>query len=296
MNHVDANGIRLAYDTFGDEKGEPMLLIAGLGTQMIRWTPGFSESLAGRGFHVIRFDNRDAGCSTHLNDRVAPDMSMLATAALAGKKLDVPYTLRDMARDAISLLDALGVRAAHVVGRSMGGMIAQILASEHRQRVLSLTSIMSSSGNPQLPPTPADVMGMMMRPAPDPSHDWEAFAAHSLLFAKRIAGPDFPIDEQAYRSLILEEYRREHDQAGVARQLAATGDLRSDLATIEIPTLVIHGADDPLVLPACGRDTADSIPGAKFMLVEGMGHELPSPLEQRIAAAIQANAVAHEAG
>jgi pimeloyl-ACP methyl ester carboxylesterase len=293
MNYVEANGIELAYEAYGDETGEPMLLISGLGTQMIRWTSTFCESLADRGFRVMRFDNRDAGCSTHLVDVAVPDLSELVTAAMSGKKLDVPYSLRDMAEDAVGLLDALKVRAAHVVGRSMGGMIAQILASEHRQRVLSLTSIMSSNGNPQLPQTPPDVMSMMMRPGPDPDQDWEGFAAHSLQFAQRIAGSGFAVDEQAHRALILEEHRRGRGGRGAARHIAAiaaTGNLREQLASIDVPTLVIHGADDPLVPPACGRDTAEAIPGAKFMMIDGMGHEIPPALENRIAAAIHDNA------
>ena len=291
MNHVNANGMELAYESFGD--GEALLLIAGLGTQMMRWTTPFCESLAARGYRVIRFDNRDAGCSTHLRHLAAPDLGALVAAARAGQRPEVPYSLRDMAADAVALLDALGIAAAHVAGRSMGGMIAQILACEHRHRVLSLTSIMSSTGNPALPPTPPDVMAMMMRPAPDPAADWEGFAAHSVAFARRIAGKGFSFDEQSCRALIREEWQRGHDPAGTGRQIAAiaaTGDLRPQLASIAAPTLVIHGADDPLILPACGRDTVESIPGARFMLVEGMGHDLPAALEERVAAAIHGNA------
>jgi pimeloyl-ACP methyl ester carboxylesterase len=293
MNKATANGIELAYDTFGNASGEALLLVAGLGTQMIRWTAPFCQALAARGYRVIRFDNRDAGCSTHFRHLGAPDLAALMAAGAAGKRPDVPYSLRDMAVDAVGLLDALGVGAAHVVGRSMGGMIAQILACEHRQRVMSLASIMSGTGNPHLPPTPPDVMAMMMRPAPDPAADWEGFAAHSVAFARRIAGQGFAFDEQEHRALILEEWRRGHDPAGTGRQIAAiaaTGDLRPQLASIAVPTLVIHGADDPLILPGCGRDTAESIPGARFMLIEGMGHELPAALHDQVAQAIHGNA------
>jgi pimeloyl-ACP methyl ester carboxylesterase len=293
MKKLNANGVELAYDTFGDDAGEAMLLIAGLGTQMIRWAIPFCEALAARGYRVIRFDNRDAGCSTHFSHLTAPDLEALVAAAMAGKQPDVPYTLHDMAADAIGLLDALGVGAAHVVGRSMGGMIAQILACEHRERVMSLASIMSSTGNRNLPQTPPDVMAMMMRPAPDPATDQDGFVAHGLAFARRIAGKGFAFDEQAHRVLILEEWRRGHDPAGTARQIAAiaaTGDLRPRLAAITAPTLVVHGADDPLILPACGRDTAESIPGANLLLIEGIGHDLPVALHDRVVEAIHVNA------
>src|SRR4051812_25771716 len=167
MTIAKTNGIDLAYDSFGDEADEAILLIAGLGTQMIRWTVPFCEALAARGYRVLRFDNRDSGRSTHFHHCAPPDFGALAAALMAGQRPEVPYTLHDMAADAIGLLDALAINRAHVVGRSMGGMIAQIMASEHPERVLSLTSIMSSTGNPRLPQAASDVMAMMMRPAPD---------------------------------------------------------------------------------------------------------------------------------
>jgi pimeloyl-ACP methyl ester carboxylesterase len=278
MPTLTANGIRLAYDSFGHENDETVLLIAGLGTQRIRWTPAFCEALAARGFHVIRFDNRDTGGSTHLTDHPVLDFVALAATLTAGQRPQVPYTLHDMTADAVGLLDALHIDRAHVVGRSMGGMIAQMLASEHSDRVLSLTSIMSSTGNPALPGASPEVMALMMRPAPNPVDDEAGFIAHSLAFARRIAGTGYPFDEQAHRALVLEEIRRGHAPGGFARHVAAmavTGDRRAQLATITAPALVIHGAEDPLILPVCGEDTAASIPGAEFMLIAGMGHELP---------------------
>lgn len=289
MNSVNANGVQLAYDIFGRQEDEPVLLIAGLGTQMIRWTSPFCEELAARGYRVIRFDNRDAGWSTHFSDLAPPEFGALVAALMAGRRPDIPYSLHDMAADAIGLLDALSIDRAHVAGRSMGGMIAQIIASEHPDRVLSLTSIMSSTGNPALPQAAPDVMAMMMRPAPDPVSDQEGFLAHSLAFARRIAGTKFGLDEDAHRALVLEEVRRAYDPHGTARQIAAmavAGDRRSRLAAIDVPALVVHGADDPLILPACGMDTAASIPGAEFMLVEGMGHDLPPALYGTIVEAI----------
>ncbi|MEW6639799.1 MAG: alpha/beta hydrolase [Pseudomonadota bacterium] len=293
MKTLTANGITLAYDDFGDANAETILLIAGLGTQMIRWTASFCENLAARGYRVIRFDNRDAGCSTHLADHPAPDFGALAAALRAGRRPDVPYTLHDMARDTIGLLDALSITRAHLVGRSMGGMIAQVVASTCPERVLSLTSIMSSTGNPQLPSAAPDVMALMTRPAPDPSVDIEGYLDHALAFAQRINGSGYPVDIAPYRALIREEIRRAYDPAGFARQLAAiavTGDRRTALATIAAPTLVVHGADDPLIPAACGADTAAAIAGAELMLIDGMGHDLPPALEATIADAIDRTA------
>jgi len=286
MNILKANGIDLAYESFGPDNAPAILLFAGLGTQMLHWTVPFCETLVARGYRVIRFDNRDAGCSTHFTDHPAPDFNALAATLMAGQRPDVLYTLHDMARDAVGLLDALAIDRAHFVGRSMGGMIAQVAASEHPQRVLSLTSIMSSTGNPNLPSADSDIMAMLTHSAPSPFEDEAGFLAHSLAFARRIAGKGYPFDEAAHRALILEETRRAYDPGGFARQIAAiavTGDRRARLATITVPTLVVHGADDPLIPAACGRDTAAAIPGAEFLLIEGMGHDLPPELYQVVA-------------
>lgn len=293
MNIVKANGIELAYESFGDETDEAILMIAGLGTQMIRWTVPFCEALAARGYRVIRFDNRDTGCSTHFRQCPPPDFSALAAELMAGRRPDVPYTLHDMALDAIGLLDILSIDRAHVVGRSMGGMIAQIMASEHPGRVLSLTSIMSSTGNPALPQAAPEVMAMMLRPAPDPFSDEAGFLAHSIAFARRIAGKDSLFDDEEHRRLALEEVQRAYDPGGSGRQVAAmavTGDRRSRLATIGVPALVVHGADDPLIPPACGRDTAVSIPHANLLLIDGMGHDLPPAFYRTVIEAIDQTA------
>lgn len=293
MNIVKANGIELAYESLGDEADEAILLIAGLGTQMIRWTVPFCEALAARGYRVIRFDNRDTGCSTHFRQCPPPDFSALAAELMAGRRPDVPYTLHDMALDAIGLLDMLSIDQAHVVGRSMGGMIAQIMASEHPARVRSLTSIMSSTGNSALPQAAPEVMAMMMRPAPDPISDEAGFLAHSIAFARRISGKDSLFDNEAHRRLVLEEVQRAYDPGGSRRQIAAiavAGDRRSRLATITVPALVIHGADDPLVPPACGRDTAVSIPHANLLLIVGMGHDLPPAFYRTVIEAIDQTA------
>ncbi|SHF38701.1 Pimeloyl-ACP methyl ester carboxylesterase [Seinonella peptonophila] len=293
MNILKVNGVDLAYDSFGNENDEAIILISGLGTQMIRWTVPFCRILAARGFRVIRFDNRDVGCSTHFSHYQALDFDALATTLMSGQRTDIPYTLDDMSNDAIGLLDALSIDRAHFVGRSMGGMIAQIAASEYPERVLSLTSIMSSSGNPALPQSSPDVMAMMTKPAPNPFEDEAGFLAHSLSFAKRIAGTGYPFEEDTYRALILEEVQRAYDPGSVGRQIAAiavSGDRRPRLATIKVPVLVIHGVDDPLFVPACGEDTASAIPGAELMLVDGMGHDLPHQLYKVIADGIERTA------
>ncbi|MQT15604.1 alpha/beta hydrolase [Rhizobiales bacterium Sp-1] len=290
MSVSKANGIEIAWDAFGEAGDEAVLLIAGLGTQMIRWSRSFCEALAARGYRVVRFDNRDSGGSTHLAACAAPDFGALVSALVAGRRPDVPYTLGDMAADAVGLLDALGIARAHFVGRSMGGVIAQIVASEYPDRTLSLTSIMASTGNPALPQADADIMAMMMRPAPDPATDPAGYLAVRLAFARRIAGRSRPFDETLHRALLLEELRRSHDPAGTARQMAAmavAGDRRAGLGAITSPTLIIHGSEDPLIPPACGEDTARSIPNATYWLVPGMGHDVPPDLEESFVEAIR---------
>lgn len=290
---LTANGVTLAYDSFGDEAAETILLIAGLGTQMIRWAVPFCLELGTRGYRVVRFDNRDTGRSTHFTEHGAMDFAALAATLAEGRRPELAYTLDDMASDALGLLDVLSIRRANVVGRSMGGMIAQIMASEHPSHVLSLTSMMSSTGNPCLPPAAPDVLAMMMRPAPDPVWDEAGFLDHGVTFARRIAGTAHPFDEGGFRALLQEEVRRGRAPGGFGRQVAAVGvagDRRSRLAAITAPTLVIHGTDDPLFPPACGEDTAASIPEAEMMLIAGMGHDLPPSLYRAIADAIERTA------
>jgi pimeloyl-ACP methyl ester carboxylesterase len=293
MMTLKSNDINLAYESFGDEASETILLISGLGTQMLRWTATFCETLVERGYRVIRFDNRDAGRSTHFADHPALDFAALAAKLANGQRPEIPYTLDDMASDAVGLLDALSIQKAHLVGRSMGGMIAQVAAVRHPNRILSLTSIMSSSGNPNLPPAKADVMALMTMRTPSPFEDEAGFVEHSLAFARRIAGTGATFDEEAHRTLVLEEVRRAYNPGGFGRQITAiamAGDRRPELAKIKVPTLVIHGTDDPLFLPDCGRDTASSIPGAEFMLIDGMGHDLPPVFYQVVADGIDRTA------
>lgn len=286
---IEANGIAISCESHGREDASALLLISGLGSQMIRWPASFCAVLVEKGFRVIRFDNRDAGHSTHFTVATPPDFAALASAVAAGRRPEVPYTLDDMVGDAIGLLDALCIDRAHVVGRSMGGMIAQLMSSAHPERILSLTSMMSSTGNPGLPSAAPDVMGMLTKRAPDPREDEAGFLEHSLAFARRIASPGYPFNADAHRRLVLEETRRVYEPTAFGRQIAAiaaTGDIRSRLARIVAPALVVHGTEDPLVPLDCGRDTAACIRGAEFMQVEGMGHDLPPALYQTVADAI----------
>lgn len=293
VQRVSGNGISIAWESFGSHADDAMLLISGLGTQMTRWSRGFCTLIAAEGFHVIRFDNRDAGLSSHFTSHGTPDFATLSAVVGDGGKPDVPYTLHDMATDAITLLNALNIERAHVVGRSMGGMIAQLVAATYPDRAASLATIMSSTGNPALPAAEPDVMAMLMRSTPDPVHDEEAFVAHALAFARRIGSPTYPVDPTAFRDQVLDDARRAMVPGGVARQIAAiaaTGDLRSLLAQVRVPTLAIHGSDDPLVPSAGSEDIARNVRGSELLLVSGMGHDLPPGLYRTIADAIVRNA------
>lgn len=292
MPRVEANGISIEYDSFGSEDAEPILLIAGLGIQLIGWTAPFCEMLAAQGFRVIRFDNRDVGLSTHFSDTPVPELTTVAAALMRGERPYVPYTLYNMAEDALGLLDAIGIERAHIVGRSMGGMIAQIVASEYPQRTLSLTSIMSTSGNPNLPPSTAEAMAVLMQSVPHPIQDESGFLDCSLRSARVLGSPGFAFDAAARRTQALAAAKRAYNPAGIGRQIAAllaAGDRRSRLNTIAVPTLVVHGSADPLFLPAAGEDTAVNISGAEFRLFEGMGHDIPPELYEPLTLAIANN-------
>jgi pimeloyl-ACP methyl ester carboxylesterase len=293
MPKATANGIMLEYESIGSPTDPAIVLISGLGTQLLRWTMPFCERLAAEGSRVVRFDNRDIGLSTYFDDHPVPDIGAVARAVAQGQKPDAPYTLHDMAADTVGLMDALGIARAHIVGRSMGGMIGQLVASTYADRTLSLVSIMSSSGNPALPAPKPEAMAVLTRPGPDPAVDEDAFVAHALANARIIGSPGFPFDEAAHGAQVRQETRRAHHPAGAGRQLAAvtaTGDRRAHLKTIAAPTLVIHGDADPLVPLAEGQDTAANIAGAELMVIEGMGHDLPAPLFERVALAVARNA------
>ena len=286
MPRVSANGITLEYDSFGSAKDRPLLLVMGLGAQMIHWDEAFCEGLAQRGHHVIRFDNRDAGLSTRFDDAPVPDMGALVTQLMTGQKPDVPYTLDDMAHDAFGLLDALDVERAHIAGASMGGMIVQAMALAHPERVRTLTSIMSSTGNPALPPASPEAMGALTSAVPV---DLDGYLARSVEVARVIGSPGFPFDEARTRERARLAFERGVYPQGTARQMAAIvahGNRRPRLEQLEIPALVIHGSADPLVPVHGGRDTLESLRGAEWLEIEGMGHDLPPGTWEPITAAI----------
>jgi len=271
---ANANGIEIEYDTFGNPSDEPIVLVMGLGSQMILWHEDFCERLAARGHWVIRFDNRDIGLSTKFDDAGIPNPLELLMKMQQGERLDVPYTLDDMADDTVGLMDALGLERAHVCGASMGGMIAQTVAIRHPARVKSLTSIMSSTGSPNLPGPKLEVMSVLITPIPP---DREGYVDRMVNIFRAIAGDGFPFDEKLIRDRAERSYDRCPTPGGQPRQLAAVlahGDRTERLRQLRLPALVIHGDNDPLVQVECGRATAEAIPGAELLIVPGLGHNL----------------------
>jgi pimeloyl-ACP methyl ester carboxylesterase len=268
---TEANGIEIAYETFG-ERGRPaILLVMGLGTQMIGWHDDFCEALA-LGRYVVRFDNRDVGESEWMEGQV--DLA----AFQAGDTSSAVYALEDMADDATGLLDALELDSAHVVGASLGGMVAQTIAIRHPDRVRSLTSIMSTTGDPALPPPTGEAAAMLLAP---PARTREEAMERSVAASRAIGSPGYPRDEEDLRMRAARAWDRGVNPAGFARQLGAvyaSGDRTPALASLAVPTLVVHGEDDPLVPLAAGLATAAAIPGADLWTVPGMGHDLPRAL------------------
>ena len=266
--------VRLCWESFGDPGAPAILLVNGLGSQMTRWPEGFCALLVARGYRAIRFDNRDAGLSTGFGEGEA-------------------CTLEDMAADAMAVLDAAGVEAAHVAGVSMGGMISQVIAADHAHRTLSLTSIMSTSSAPGLPQATPRAMAVLTQPTPDFRTDPEAHIAAAVENARVIGSPAFPWPDGALAERARAEAERAWNPTGSGRQMravGATGDRSARLARITAPTVVLHGADDPLLPAEGGRDTAAKIPGAELRIIEGMGHDLPPALFGLVADAILAAA------
>lgn len=290
---ASCNGLQLAYDRFGDPHGQPLLLIMGLGTQMIAWDEAFCGELAERGFHVIRFDNRDIGLSTHLSTAAVPDIGKLLAQVLGGKPIDpasVPYTLGDMAQDTVALLDALNLADAHIVGASMGGAIAQEVAMRHPGRVRTLVSIMSTTGAPDLPPPQPQAMQILMTPTPP---DRAGYVARMQKVMQVLRPGSYPEEEARDIQRAERAFERGLNPAGYARQLAgilASGSRRERLGAVRAPTLVIHGEDDPLVPVECGRDVARHIPGARMLTIPRMGHALPRAAWPAIIEAIAGHA------
>ncbi len=293
MPQIEANGITLEYDEHGDPAAPPLLLVMGLGAQMTLWPMELVEALVARGFRVIRYDNRDIGLSHKFEGAKSPGMLKLLLLSRFGFKPKVPYTLADMADDGIGLLDALGIEKAHIVGASMGGMIVQHMAFSHPERVISLTSIMSTTGHRKLPGgTKEAISALTKRPA---SMDEDVLVEHGLKVAHAIGSPAYRPDEHALRERSHALIRRSFYPAGMPRQFAAIvadGDRRERLQAVKAPTLVIHGEADPLVPVEGGKDTAKHVAGAKLKTIPGMGHDLPLQLVDEIADAIAEHAKA----
>jgi pimeloyl-ACP methyl ester carboxylesterase len=275
MPRAAVNGIELEYETFGNPSDPPLLLVMGLGAQMILWDEELCALLAARGFHVVRFDNRDVGRSSQIDAGGVPNVFEAMQAAQSGRPIQAPYTLDAMADDTVALMSALGIARAHVVGASMGGMIAQTIAIRHPDRLLSLTSIMSSTGDPALPPATAEAMRVLLSPPPP---DREGNLAYYLEAWKVIGSPGFPFDAARMGEIFGQAFDRGYHPAGTARQLVAiiaSGDRTAKLRAVRVPTLVIHGDVDPLIRVEAAQATAAAVPDAKLLVIEGMGHDFP---------------------
>jgi len=280
MPRVRANGIDIEYESFGRDSDPTILLIMGFAGQLTLWPLDLCRGLAARGFRVIRYDNRDIGKSTHFTDRPAPDVAQLHAKVLAGQQAEAPYSLDDMAADAAGLLDALGIAQAHIVGASMGGMIAQLFAAHYASKTKSLVSIMSTTGRHDLPQAAPEVMAVLATP---PKSTGRLDRIEAAIHGWRVIGsPGYPQSDAEIRANAEREVdRTPYDAAGLARQLAAiiTARPRNELLkSVRAPALVIHGADDPLVPASGGQDTAKSIAGAEWISIPGAGHDLPAAL------------------
>ena len=288
MPTAASNGIEICYDTFGDPTDPTILLVMGLGSQMVHWPEDFCALLAGRRHHVVRFDNRDTGESTWFDHGERPSVR----AAIGGGDVAVPYLLDDMADDAAGLLDHLGVERAHLFGVSMGGMIALAIAIRHPARVATLTSVMSTTGDPDVgTPTPEAMQALMALP-PTTREAYQDLAVHH----SRVWGSPGLFDEQRLRDTAGRAWDRGFHPAGIARQMLAivsSGSRSADLARLAVPTLVIHGTADTLVQPSGGERTAEVIPDAKLLMIEGMGHDLAPPLWPRLVDAVAAHVAEH---
>lgn len=276
MPNVIANGIKIEYDTFGEPSAPPLLLIMGLGAQMVLWPEEFCNLLASQCLYVIRFDNRDVGLSSKLDEAGEPDLTEIFADPQRGAELNIPYTLDDMADDAVGLLDALGIEKAHVLGISMGGMIAQTVAIRHPSRVLSLISMASGTGDPELPWGKPEAMAMLVSPMPA---EREAYIEHNIKLFRTISGSKYQADEEEIRRLVECAYDRCYHPPGMARHsvaIMAAGSRSQALRSVTAPTLIIHGSEDPLLPAEQGMATAEAVPGAELLIIDGMGHDFPT--------------------
>ena len=275
MPNATANEIQIEYDTFGDPSSPPLLLIMGLGEQMLGWDEELCKQLASRDLYVIRFDNRDTGLSSKIDEAGVPNVAEVFASLMKGEEANIPYTLDDMADDAIGLLDALNIEKAHLFGVSLGGMITQIMAIHNPSRVWSLTSMASITGNPEIPMGKPELFIELVNPPPT---EREAYIENRVALIRKLAGSKHPIDEQRTRQHFERSYDRGFYRPGIARHGVA-GAVNSDrtqaLKSVGAPTLVIHGSEDPLFPVEQGKATVDAIPGAELLIIDGMGHWFP---------------------
>ncbi|MBO0713750.1 MAG: alpha/beta fold hydrolase [Acidimicrobiales bacterium] len=286
MPATEANGILICYEAMGDPADPTLLLVMGLGCQLVEWDEPLCQKLVEHGFHVLRYDNRDVGLSTKMDDAPVPDLLALA----GGDASSASYTVEDMADDAAGLLEALDIERAHVVGASMGGMIAQALAIRHPDRVASLCSIMSTTGAPDVGQPSAEAVTALLQP---PGETREEAIEANVVLNRVIGSTGFPFDEAAVRERAARAYDRDHSSAGVTRQAAAilaSPDRTERLHAVRVPTVVIHGEADPLIHPSGGEATARAVPGARLITVPGMGHDLPEETWPLLLEAVLANA------
>lgn len=291
MAQVQANGITIEYELAGPADGPVLLMIHGVGAQMIRWPQALLDSLQAAGFRTLVFDNRDIGLSTHI-DAPIPDLNAALSARVRGEEPDLPYNLSDMAADTAGLLAALDIASAHVMGVSLGGMIAQQLAIEHRERVRSLTIVMSQSGNPDMPPSKPEAIAILSNRPPDYQADLEGYLRHQVELNRTVGSPAYPVPEADIRDFAQRAANRAWNPAGTARQLVAgraSADRREQLRALDIPALVIHGEDDPLITIESGLDIAENIAKSWLLRVRGMGHDIPAELVGLFTHTIQAN-------
>ncbi len=289
---ISANGISLEVEDHGSPSGEPLLLIMGLGMQLVAWHPDFVAMLVARGFRVIRFDNRDIGLSQRYDHLGVPNLALDSIRYALGLKIDAPYTVADMADDTAGLLDAMGIQSAHICGASMGGMIAQQLAVRHPSRVKSLTLIMTSSGSRRLPGPSLKVRSALISRPADPSNV-QSIIEHYVKLYRLIGSPAYPAPEAYLHERLGLSVRRSHRPQGTARQMvaiAADGNRSKLLGQIKRPTRIIHGKSDPLIPVQAGHDLAARIAGAQIDAIDGMGHDLPIELWPRFVAGIGAAA------
>ena len=279
MARTKANGIEIEYETIGDKTDPALLLVMGLGAQLTIWPDALFEGLADKGFHVIRYDNRDSGLSTGFDSWGVPNLPAALQKAMKGERPDAPYYLDDMAADALGLLDALGIDKAHMVGASMGGMIVQIVAAQHAERTRSMVSIYSTSGRRDLPPGKPEALAMLGSQPEGPAR--EQLVSHGMKLRRTIGSPGYPTPEAVLRAFVEKNVDRRWYPQGTARQyvsVLASGNRVDLLKTIKVPTLVMHGEDDPLLPVECGRDVARLVPGAQIQTIPGWGHDFPPQL------------------